>query len=640
VAMGMRKQDDLMDICKAVYAELQALGFTELRNTLIDTFVDDEKYFIDYDYSEFSGGSSSKIPYSGNKVVEKYIEDIRKSGEAFSEITVKGAELESWKKFRRDNGEVEDPTLNDLDALYYYKYSIGPGSIGISTYSRISGEKLNILHRFRNVFNLAHQRYADITKAEAQAKESRIETALERVRAVAMAMNRSEQLLSVAEVMFKELASLGFSNIRNAQISIENEEKQSFVSYVHSDHEHAITEASYTSSALLLDAKKELSTTGAFYQAEYSGKDLEDWRTWRMSRSALLDERELSAVSLRWYLWAIGKGHIGISTFDAITPEQIDILNRFKNVFELSYRRFDDLQNAEAQAREAKIEAALERTRTQSMIMQHSNDLNACLQVFHEQVLSLGINSAFSFLWLPDEKKEEHIFWAVWEEDGRAGQTGIHAPAVFKNKAITYPLDRNDPATRQCLADWKSDESIHSYAVPPDAVESYFASWAALFEGAEKLNHEYFRHGLYYVEAFMKYGCFGVMVETELTAENKKLLGRFAVEFERTYTRFLDLQKAEAQAREAQIELGLERVRARAMAMQKSDELKELISTVFTELTKLDLVLTRCVIMIFDTATNSSTWWMANAEAPADPIGLHVKEHQLPPYSAYLKAWK
>ena len=42
-----------------------------------------------------------------------------------------------------------------------------------------------------------------------------------------------------------------------------------------------------------------------------------------------------------------------------------------------------------------------------------------------------------------------------------------------------------------------------------------------------------------------------------------------------TYRRFLDLQKAEAQAREAQIQLALERVRARTMAMHKSEELAE-----------------------------------------------------------------
>src|SRR6185312_4968203 len=124
------------------------------------------------------------------------------------------------------------------------------------------------------------------------------------------------------------------------------------------------------------------------------------------------------------------------------------------------------------------------------------------------------------------------------------------------------------------------------------------------------------------------------------TEEQNSIIRRFGSAFEQSFTRFLDLQKAEAQAREAQIELGLERVRARAMAMQKSDELKELIGTVFTELTKLDLVLTRCVIMIYDTKTLGITWWMANSEDPSNPAGLFVKYHQLPPHLAYIKAWR
>jgi hypothetical protein len=32
------------------------------------------------------------------------------------------------------------------------------------------------------------------------------------------------------------------------------------------------------------------------------------------------------------------------------------------------------------------------------------------LRVFHEQVLQLGIPSAFSFLWLPDEEKDSIYF--------------------------------------------------------------------------------------------------------------------------------------------------------------------------------------------------------------------------------------
>src|SRR5687768_8570350 len=61
------------------------------------------------------------------------------------------------------------------------------------------------------------------------------------------------------------------------------------------------------------------------------------------------------------------------------------------------------------------------------------------------------------------------------------------------------------------------------------------------------------------------------------TNDENNTLMRFGKVFQQTYTRFLDLQNAEAQAREAQIQLALERVRARTMAMQKSDELREAV---------------------------------------------------------------
>jgi hypothetical protein len=124
------------------------------------------------------------------------------------------------------------------------------------------------------------------------------------------------------------------------------------------------------------------------------------------------------------------------------------------------------------------------------------------------------------------------------------------------------------------------------------------------------------------------------------TDEQNRILERFAKVFEQSYTRFLDLQKAEAQTREVQIELGLERVRARAMAMQRSDELKELIGAVSIELAKLDIVLDRCFIITYNTQTLDSTWWMANPETPSEPIGVFVKYHEYAPYLAHVDAWK
>src|SRR5215471_12147225 len=91
--------------------------------------------------------------------------------------------------------------------------------------------------------------------------------------------------------------------------------------------------------------------------------------------------------------------------------------------------------------------------------------------------------------------------------------------------------------------------------------------------------------------------------------------------------------------RELEIEAALERVRARAMAMQNSDELNALIGSVFTELIKLDLALTRCVIIIYNPVTKDAHWWMANSEVPDAPMDFFVKYGDLPFFNEYLKAW-
>ena len=54
-------------------------------------------------------------------------------------------------------------------------------------------------------------------------------------------------------------------------------------------------------------------------------------------------------------------GLLTLQGTEAYSPETLEIQKRFAKVFEQTYTRFLDLQKAEAQAREAQIEAALER---------------------------------------------------------------------------------------------------------------------------------------------------------------------------------------------------------------------------------------------------------------------------------------
>ncbi len=632
-AMSMRTPDDLPGICEVLFSALHTLGFDETRNAMINIHDDEKTTFVNYDYSDEIGKSINHLSYNIHPVIEKQIKQIRSSGDAFSETSFTGKDLDDWKAFRKKIGEKDDPRIENTDALYYYFYSIGTGSIGISTFHSITEEKKNVLKRFRNVFDFAYRRYMDVALAEEQAREAQIELALERVRARTMAMQHSEELTEASFLLDSQVRSLGIKtrgcgfNIYGEKESTEwfSSELGAMPAYKTPRENFFLTyyEAGQRGETLLIDeyaGEECVALYDYLCSLPVTGEGLRQFK----ASGGFFPTQQIVHVAYFKY------GYLLFITLEPI-PEAHLIFLRFAKVFEQTYTRFLDLQKAEAQAKEAKIETALERTRTQSMIMQHSKELDDTLRVFHEQVLLLGINSAFSFLWLPDEEKDRHIFWAAWAEKNST---------IFKSKAINYPLDRNEPATAQCLCDWKSKEPVYSYAVPPEGVENYFAAWKELIEGVEKLTPEYFAGGLYYVEAFMKYGCFGVMVATDLREYEKNILGRFAVEFERTYTRFLDLQKAEAQAREAQIELGLERVRAGAMAMQKSHELSELVDTVFKELTKLDFALTWCIINIIDEPSLSNTVWAANPDINKAPESYHMLFEDYPFHHAMMKGWK
>ncbi len=587
VAMAMRKPEELLGICEVLYKELKSLEFYELRNTMINVHDNEKSAFLNYDFSDYSGPTITHHLYDTHPIFTNFARQIGNKNDAFAEFAVVGKELDGWKQFRKNAGEKEDPRVENLSALYYYFYSIGSASIGLSNFEILSEEKLELLKRFRNVFALSYQRYTDIALAETQAREAQIETALERVRSRSMGMQKSEDLKEVIQVVYDQFVHLNI-NTKHAGFVMDYKLRDDRLIWVASMYGLPSQLTIPYFDSVYYNSFNEAKEKGWDFFA--TNLDFEEKNNFYRRLFAYIpglpeEDREFYFNCPGLAISTVLLENIGlyIENFEG-TPysdEDNAILMRFGKVFQQTYTRFLDLQKAEAQAREAQIEAALERTRTQSMIMQHSNELNDTLRVFHEQVLHLNIPSAFSFLWLPDEEKNKHLFWAIWEENKNDAK-------AFKDKAINYPLDRNEPATAQCLIDWKSGEPVYSYHVPPEGVENYFATWHELIDGVEKLKPEFFPGGLYYVEAFMKYGCFGVMVENDLSEVEKKILYRFAFEFERTYTRFLDLQKAEAQAREAQIEMALEKVRSRTMAMQRSDELSGTAAMLFQEFKKLE----------------------------------------------------
>jgi class 3 adenylate cyclase len=641
--MAMQKSDELPEAANLLFQQMLSLGMPAWSAGYC-IWKEDKKAVTLWMSSEGVLQPPFTAPTTEDELFIQMREGHEK-GNTFHVVEMGGEKLAAHYQYMRTLpvvGEILDsiiesghplPTFQIMHYAYFSK-----GYLLFITYEPVP-DAHDIFKRFASVFDQTYTRFLDLQKAEAQAREAQIETALERVRSRSMGMQKSEELKVVIQVVYDQFVHLNI-NIEHTGFVVDYKARDDYdiwiadplgvpsqvtVPYFDSVYYNRFNEAKekgedFFATNLSFDEKNR------FYQKlfEYVPGLPEQAKKFYFSCPGLA----ASTVLLENVC-------LYIENFSG-TPysdEENNTLMRFGKVFQQTYTRFLDLQKAEAQAREAKIEAALERTRTQSMIMQHSKELDDTLRVFHQQVLLLGIDSAFSFLWLPDEDKGRHIFWAAWVENNST---------VFKSKAINYPLGRNEPATAQCLIDWKGNEPVVSYHVPPTGVKNYFAAWQELIAGVEQLKPEYFSDGLYYAEAFMKYGCFGVMVKNELPEEEKKILYRFAIEFERAYTRFLDLQKAEASAREATIEASLERVRSKAMSMHSSEDLADTINVFFKELKIHGVVPRRCGVGLVEEATHIATLTTTTATEQGDTMkvmgNILLKGH--PVLESIYENWK
>ena len=109
-----------------------------------------------------------------------------------------------------------------------------------------------------------------------------------------------------------------------------------------------------------------------------------------------------------------------------MTEDELKIYRRFTSVLSLTYRRYQDLKEAEAQTREAQIEAALERVRAKTMAMHKSEQLAETAKVLFEQFDMLGkIPDRISIGIIKEDLKT--IEWWVTDQSGSQLNHGFSA---------------------------------------------------------------------------------------------------------------------------------------------------------------------------------------------------------------------
>ena len=104
--------------------------------------------------------------------------------------------------------------IASLNHAMHYESFFEQGSVGFAAPERITDAEMAVLKRFADVFGFAYDRFLELQEKEERNRELEVENALERVRAKALGMQRSDELSEVSETLFDQFDGLGFSIFR------------------------------------------------------------------------------------------------------------------------------------------------------------------------------------------------------------------------------------------------------------------------------------------------------------------------------------------------------------------------------------------------------------------------------------------
>src|SRR5579863_5565658 len=615
IALAMKQRDDMLKICKAISNQLKLLGVKEIRNVQTAIFYKEKGTYMNYEYyTKHKKTFITETIYNKDKIHKDFA---RKMLMGKGEVFIRHIEGKQVKKFLHDQKKTNvfiDKFLETASSLNYYWYSLGPVALGISTYHPMTKDEQRLFHRFVHVFELAYQRYFDIENAEAQAREAQIQASLERVRAGSLAMRKSDELIQAGELLWHELRKLGIESLSSGYVVMDKEEKIGWTyapnpatGKIHEPLGLVQTKTKEMRKVLsswknkepmsIIEMDEEETIAHQTFVAE-NGLQKDGTNSHWITAEKLIS---LSPKRLSLQNFNFNEGYLMIVGGNRLNEKEIELMLRFTKVFQQTYTRFLDLQKAEEQTREAQIEAALERVRVRTMAMQKSAELSEAAYVIFQQLKMLGENPIQSTIGIMNET-ERVIEFSVTDWTGGGGQIDRMFKASFDEPAL---INKSYTA-------WKEKRKSIVVDLRGPELEAWL-NYRNKISGT-RVNQQDTSGRRVVNFAFFSKGHISFSTPEPRPKESIQLLERFATEFDMTYTRFLDLQKAEAQAREAQIEAALERVRSRSMGMRKSEELKEVIKIVYDQFVHLNINIDHAGFVVDYTPKGDWHFWIADKQ--------------------------
>ena len=618
--MAMQKSSELAEAAQLLYQQFHLLGINTF--TCAYMFIEEENN-IQRGWAVAADGKLMPdffvFPLKGDTVLDARFESW-KNKQPLHEAEIHG---EANKLHHEFIVSIQPPEFADLivnllpDQVFFYNANFTYGYLFIVNTVPFNIQEKEIAIRFAKVFEQTYTRFLDLKKAEAQAREAQIEAALERVRSKTIAMHNSTDVGDTVVTMFAELVKLGIQSNR-CGIVIFNESTVSEIWTAKStsgdNNSLVIGYLDTTIHPLLNNVRLAWGKKDSFFSFKMEGEYLQEYyqtiNNYReypttFNLNSLPEQETLSD-------FFFPEGAIFAFTNEPLKTKDTIIFKRFAGVFGQTYRRYLDLKKAEKQAREAYIETSLERVRSRTMGMQKSSELQEVINRIFVEMTGLGVqmDSSYIITHLDEDINKGFYAWVSINEQSYASslhQAYLDHPVVHRfykawNEKEPHFAAIYSKAEKNRYFRYQFKYSPQLSQIPEQRKKvildgnGWSLSWAILKNAAIIIQR-------YHNQPF---------TEDEINIQK-----RFAKVFEQTYTRFLDLQKAEEQARDALKQASLDRVRGEIASMRNSEDLSRITPVIWRELKALEVPFFRCGVFIFDESVEKVGVYLSTPEGMA-----------------------
>src|SRR6056297_554596 len=621
-AMAMEKPDDIWNVLGVIKHEVEAFEMGNV-STWLFTFTEDGKvihremadYYLDGKVQDNFTVFDPNDYSASKQVVDRWGEDffsLKFEGESLLAFLDSVSEIdpEQTQNFRE---AIESGHITEFWQLCA---SFSKGIIGLSFIEPPPEKARQVAVKITDAFGLAYKRYEDLQQAEQRRREAELEAAVERVRAHAMGMQKPNDIMNVLNVLKEEVDKFELGNIATW---IWTKDDDGLITQW--DISEVIEEGNLVNFNLRFDINKwpevnrharEWEKEKKYYTLNWAGEKLQDivYEVGEVDpESGKLFQEAVDSGQIQDYWHAAApfpKGALGLD-FTSAPPEITeDILLKMSSAFDMAYQRFEDLQKAEAQAREAQINLAVERVRARALAMFESTEILEVVKKLRDEIMGLNIpnvTAATIHLQEPDGRCRAWDLTSI-DDDGSGIDISLDIcyrledthPDFFMREVwartedyfvVIQGLNRTEHTI-----DWLRKNGYAGYA-------NDFAQFLEE-SGLEKAYHP---------TVPLQNGRMSVDLLDEPTAEIEIILKKMASAFDLAYKRFEDLKKSEAQVYESKVEASLERVRGMASAMNHSDDLMQIAEEMFKELEILKINPLRYGIGMINGETKEAELW-------------------------------